>query len=315
MRWTATDLPDLSGLTVLVTGASSGLGEASTIALASRGAHVVLATRNAAKTDEVIGRIRARHPAASLEHLDVDLADLGSVRDAAARFLQHHDRLDRLIANAGLMATPQQRTVDGFELQFGVNHLGHFALVGELLPAVRAAQHGRVVTVSSLVHRMGSIDLDDLNWERTRYRRWQAYARSKLANLLFVLELQHRFTRAGVDAISVGAHPGYSRTALQTTGPTMQGGISATITGIGSRIGNLVMAQSSARGALPQLYATTAADVDGGSYWGPGGPGETRGHPAPAARSSAALDVELARALWAASEELTGVTYDLPDGP
>jgi NAD(P)-dependent dehydrogenase (short-subunit alcohol dehydrogenase family) len=313
MPWTATDLPDLSDLTVLVTGASSGLGQATTIALASRGAHVVLATRNAAKTEEVMARIRTRHPAASLEHLEVDLADLGSVREAAARFLAYHDRLDRLVANAGLMATPERRTVDGFELQFGVNHLGHFALVGQLLPAVLATPRARVVTVSSLVHRIGTIDLDDLDWERTRYRRWQAYARSKLANLLFVLELQHRFTRAGANAISVGAHPGYSRTALQTTGPTMQGGITAAITGVGSRIGNLVAAQSPARGALPQLYATVAPDVDGGSYWGPGGPGETRGHPATAARSNAALDVELAGSLWTASEALTGLTYDLPD--
>jgi NAD(P)-dependent dehydrogenase (short-subunit alcohol dehydrogenase family) len=310
--WTATDLPDLTGTTVLVTGATSGLGEATTIALATRGAQVVLATRDGAKTDAVMAAIRDRAPDASLEHLQVDLADLASVADAATSFLDRHDRLDRLVANAGVMATPLRRTVDGFELQLGVNHLGHHALVGRLLPALLAAPAARVVAVSSAAHRMGRIDLDDLNWERSRYQRWAAYGRSKLANLLFVLELERRFRVAGTAAIAVGAHPGYADTALQTTGPAMQGGPVGAITRLLSRGLNAVAAQPVAQGALPQRYATAARAVTGGSYWGPDGFGESRGHPAPATRSADAMDGTLAAALFRASEELTGVRFELP---
>jgi NAD(P)-dependent dehydrogenase (short-subunit alcohol dehydrogenase family) len=310
--WTATDLPDLTGTTVLVTGATSGLGEATTIALATRGAHVVLATRDAAKTDTVMRGIRDRAPAASVEHLPVDLADLASVASAAATFLSRHDRLDRLVANAGVMGTPLRRTVDGFELQFGVNHLGHHALVGRLLPALRAAPAARVTVVSSAAHRMGRIDLDDLNWEHTRYRRWAAYGRSKLANLLFLLELERRFRATGTAAIAVGAHPGYADTALQTTGPAMQGGLTGAVTRWCSRGLNAVAAQPVSRGALPQLYATAAPGVTGGSYWGPDGIGESRGHPAPATRSADAMDGTLAAALFRASEELTDVRFELP---
>jgi NAD(P)-dependent dehydrogenase (short-subunit alcohol dehydrogenase family) len=309
--WTAADLPDLTGTSVLVTGATSGLGEATTIALATRGAHVVLATRNAAKTEALQRSILERAPAASLEHLPVDLADLSSVAAGAERFLARHDRLDRLVANAGVMATPLRRTADGFELQFGVNHLGHHALVGRLLPALLAADAARVVVVSSAAHRLGRIDLDDLDGERTRYQRWLAYGRSKLANLLFVLELDRRLRAAGVDAIAVGAHPGYAATALQTTGPAMQGGLSGTIRGLVSRASNAIAAQPAAQGALPQLYAAAAPQVTGGSYWGPDRLGESRGHPAPAARSADAMDGSLAAALFLASEELTGVRFDL----
>lgn len=312
MRWTATDLPDLTGTTVLVTGPTSGLGEATTIALATRGAHVVLAARSADKAQRLIAAIRERTPAASLEHLPLDLADLASVREAAERFAQQHDRLDRLVANAGVMATPLRRTADGFELQLGVNHLGHHALTGWLLPQLLAAPAARVVAVSSFVHRIGHIDLDDLNWERTRYQRWAAYGRSKLANLLFVLALERRFRAAGAAAIAVAAHPGYATTGLQAAGPAMQGGIRGAISGAASRLGSLLVAQPAARGVLPQLYATAAPDVTGGSYWGPSGPGETRGYPAPATRSAAAQDAVLAEELFAASEDLTGVRFELP---
>jgi NAD(P)-dependent dehydrogenase (short-subunit alcohol dehydrogenase family) len=310
--WTAEDLPDLHGRVAVVTGASSGLGEATTVALATRGAHVVLATRSADKTATVMDQIRERTPSASLEHLPIDLGDLGSVADAAARLGERHDRVDALVANAGIMAPPLARTNDGSELQLGVNHLGHFAFVGQILPLVLAGHASRVVVVSSTAHRMGRIDLDDLNWERTRYRRWPAYGRSKLANLLHVLELQRRLAEAGSSTIAVGAHPGYARTALQTTGPTMQGGLSGRLTGVVSGLANALFGQPASRGVLPQLYATCADDVPGGSYWGPDGPAEARGFPAPASRSSEALDPELAHALWTASEELTGVTYELP---
>lgn len=311
MSWTAADLPDLTGTTGLVTGATSGLGEATAIALATRGAHVVLATRNADKTAALQRRILERAPGASLEHLPVDLADLTSVREAAEGFLARHDRLDRLVANAGVMATPHRRTVDGFELQFGVNHLGHHALVGRLLPALLAADAARVVVVSSSAHRLGRIDLEDLNWERTRYQRWLAYGRSKLANLLFVLELDRRFRAARTGAIAVGAHPGYAATELQTAGPAMQGGLRGAVMGGLSRGLTLLVGQPAAQGALPQLYATAAPLVSGGSYWGPDRFGESRGNPAPASRTADAMDGSLAAALFRASEELTGVPVDL----
>jgi NAD(P)-dependent dehydrogenase (short-subunit alcohol dehydrogenase family) len=311
MPWTAEDIPRLEGRTIVVTGATSGLGEATTVALATRGAHVVLAARSVERAGATMANILDRVPSASVEHLPLDLSDLASVRSAAAVLAERHDRVDAVVANAGIMAPPLQRTVDGFELQFGVNHLGHFALVGLTLPLVLAAPAGRVVVVSSGAHRVGSIDLDDLNWERTRYQRWPAYGRSKLANLLHVLELQRRLESAGAAAIAVGAHPGYTSTALQTTGPTMQGGLSGRVTGLLSSVGNAVLGQPVAKGVLPQLYATVAPGVDGGSYWGPDGPGEMRGYPAPADRTRAALDAEVAHQLWERSEELTGVTVAL----
>lgn len=305
MPWTASDLPDLTGRTMLVTGATSGLGEASAIALATRGAHVVLATRDAARTGALMDLIRARRPNASLEHLPLDLADLTSVRAAVTRFASTHDHLDVLLANAGVMATPERRTADGFELQIGVNHLGHHALIAGLLPQLTAASAARVVAVSSTAHRIGGLDVDDLNWERRRYERWQAYGASKLANLLLVAALQRRFDAAGSDAIAVGAHPGYAATALQTTGPAMQGGLRGRLTGTMTRLTNVVAGQPASQGALPQLYACAAPAVDGGSYWGPDGIGEARGYPTAVARSRAARDEQLAARLTEVSEQLT----------
>lgn len=312
MAWTAADIPALTETTVLVTGATSGLGRATAIALATRGARVVLATRDAGRTADVMAEIRSRRPGAQLEHLPVDLADLTSIAQAADRYLDTHERLDVLVANAGVMATPMRRTADGFELQLGVNHLGHHALTGRLLPSLLAAPAARVVVVSSVAHRLGRIDLDDLNWDTTRYERWAAYGRSKLANLLFVLDLQRRLAAAGSAAIAVGAHPGYAATALQTTGPAMQGGVRGAVMGALTRAATAVAAQPASQGALPQLYAATAAEVTGGSYWGPDRFGESRGYPAPAARSADALDEELAAALTAASQQLTGVGLEPP---
>ena len=311
MPWTADDLPPQHGRTVLITGATSGLGEAAAVALATRGAHVILATRSTDRTVAVMDRIHHRAPAASMEHLLVDLADLGSVAEAAAVLATRHDHLDVLMANAGVMATPERRTVDGFELQMAVNHLGHFALVGHLLPLLLAAPDPRVVAVSSSAHRMARLRVDDLNLERTRYQRWVAYGNSKLANLLHVWELQRRAELAGTTLTAVGAHPGYADTALQTTGPQMQGGVTGLVLGLGSRAANLVLAQPASQGVLPQLYAATAPVLPGASYWGPDGPGEARGYPAPASRSARATDPALAAALWQASEEMTGVHYDL----
>ncbi len=310
MPWTATDIPDLAGSTVIVTGATSGLGEAATIALTSRGAHVVMATRDRPKTEVVIDRILERRPSASLEHLSLDLADLSSVRDAATTFLDRHPAVDTIIANAGIMAPPLSTTVDGFELQLGVNHLGHFAFVGHLLPALLAAQSARVVTVSSSMHRIGRIDPDNLDELPDPYDRWLVYGRSKLANLLFTAELQRRLELTGASAISVGAHPGYTSTALQTGGPTLQGGLSGRVNALAMRVGNALFAQPASQGVLPLLYAAVAPNVAGGSYWGPDGPGEQRGYPAPAARTSLAEDADLARRLWEVSEELTEVHYE-----
>ncbi len=312
MPWTVTDLPDLSGTTSLVTGANSGLGAATTIALAARGAHVVLATRSEERTRPLLEEIRERRPDASVEHVTLDLADLGQVRTAAERLLDEHAAIDHLVANAGIMAPPRSFTADGFELQIGVNHLGHFALVGHLLPALLAAKEARVVTVSSTLHRLGQIDPETLGEAEEPYDRWAAYGRSKLANLLYVSELHRRSSAAGSPIVSVGAHPGYASTNLQFAGPTQQGGVSGWVTATASRIGNTLLAQPASQGALPQLYAAAEPAVPGGTYWGPDGPAEQRGYPALAAWSPRAQDRDLARAVWDRSEELTGVTYELP---
>jgi NAD(P)-dependent dehydrogenase (short-subunit alcohol dehydrogenase family) len=312
VTWTEQDVPDQTGRTVVVTGASAGLGLENTRALAAAGARVVMATRDASKTEQAAARIRRAVPGAVLEHVALDLADLSSVRDAVAVIADRHEVVDVVIANAGLMATPERRTVDGFELQIGVNHLGHAAFVAGLLPAVSAAPAGRIVVVSSEAHRIGRLDVDDLNWDRRRYQRWAAYGQSKLANLLYVRELARRLETAGSPIVAAAAHPGYARTELQTKGPTMQGGLSGRLNELANRFANGVIAQSAARGALPQLLAATAPDVPNGSYWGPQSLGGARGAPGRAGRSAAAKDDATARRLWDRTEELTGVSHDLP---
>jgi NAD(P)-dependent dehydrogenase (short-subunit alcohol dehydrogenase family) len=288
-RWTAADLPDLTGRTVVVTGANSGIGLVTARELARVGAHVVLAVR-----DEARGRSAAETFSGSWEVRRLDLADLASVRSFADGW---SGDLDVLVNNAGVMAVPKQRTVDGFEMQFGTNHLGHFALTNLLLPAIV----DRVVTVSSGAHRMGRVKLDDLNWERRRYSAWAAYGQSKLANLLFTLELQRRLTAAGSWVRAIAAHPGYAATNLQShTGNAITSAVMA--------FANVVVAQSDEMGALPTLFAV-AEDLPGGSYVGPDGFQETRGHPTLVARSAAASDVDSAAALWTASEQLTGTTF------
>jgi NAD(P)-dependent dehydrogenase (short-subunit alcohol dehydrogenase family) len=289
--WTAADLPNLGGRTVVVTGANSGIGRVAARELAGHGARVVLAVRDTAK-----GEAAAVSISGDTEVRELDLADLASVR----RFADAWDgALDVLVNNAGVMATPERRTADGFELQFGTNHLGHFALTNLLLPQIR----DRVVTVSSPAHRTGKIDLDDLNWERRSYSRWRAYGQSKLANLLFTLELQRRLTAAGSDVHAFAAHPGYASTNLQSrTEDKLQNLVMA--------IGNRVIAQSEEMGALPILYAATQ-DLPGASYVGPDGIGEQRGHPTLVGRTTRASDGEMARKLWERSEELTGVRFPL----
>lgn len=303
--WSIDRLPDLGGRTAVVTGANSGLGLETARGLAGAGARVVMACRNTGKGEAAAGHIRAGQPDAELEVWPLDLADLASVEAFAKEFGSAHGKLDLLVNNAGVMALPESRTRDGFEMQIGTNHLGHFALTGRLLEALRAAEAPRVVTVSSLAHRPGRIDLDDLNWQRRRYRKWTAYGQAKLANLMFALELQRRCQAAGERIVSVASHPGYAATHLQLAGPEASD----------SRLGQMMMqlsnrlfGQSQARGALPSLYAATA-DLDGGEYIGPDGFGELWGVPAPARIAGRAKKAETARGLWRLSEELTGVRY------
>ena len=304
--WTEDDIPDQHGRTVLITGANSGIGFEAARALAGKGAHVVLACRNPAKATEAIDAIAATDPAGTTELLQLDLADLDSVADAAAAFLADHDRLDVLVNNAGLMATPEGRTVQGFEMQLGVNHLGHFALTGRLLPALLATGPARVVSISSQGHRPGRIRTEDLCFERG-YSAWPAYFQSKLANLLFTLELQRGFEQAGVEAIAVAAHPGAASTNLGHENP---GGLVGNLfAGLRPAVEGLVT-QSAAMGALPTLRAATDPDVVGNDYFGPDGLGEQQGHPVRVGRSARARDEGTAHWLWTTSEELTGVRYD-----
>jgi NAD(P)-dependent dehydrogenase (short-subunit alcohol dehydrogenase family) len=289
--WSRTDIPDLTGRRVIVTGANSGIGRAAARALAGAGARVVLAVRDVAK-----GEAAAATMAGETEVRRLDLASLASVREFAAGW---EGDLDLLINNAGVMVPPLTRTADGFELQFGTNHLGHFALTNLLLDRVT----GRVVTVSSTGHRMGRIDFDDLNWEHKPYKAWRAYGQSKLANLLFTSELQRRLTAAGSPVLATAAHPGYAATNLQFKSERR-------VLDVVGVVGNRLFAQDEDGGALPTLYAAVA-DVPGDSFAGPGGFMEQRGAPKLVGRSDAAKDTAVARRLWDVSEELTGVRFPL----
>ena len=293
--FSAADLPDLSGQTVIVTGASSGIGRTAAAALANAGARVVLAVR-----DQGRGEAAASTMTGTTEVRVLDLASLASVRRFASAW---QGEIDLLINNAGVMIPPLSRTADGFELQFGTNHLGHFALTNLLLPNIT----GRVVTVSSGVHQIGAIDFADLNWERKRYRPWRAYAQSKLANLLFTGELQRRLTQAGSAVKATAAHPGYAATNLGSHSGNQ-------VTAFAMTLGNQLVAQDAAAGALPTLYAAVA-DIPGDSFVGPSGPFGLglRGGAKLARPSAASRDAEVARRLWLASEELTDVSF--PDPP
>ncbi|MCW4356064.1 oxidoreductase [Hoyosella sp. YIM 151337] len=293
--WTVGEMNDQSGRTFVVTGANSGLGAVTARVLAEAGATVILACRNTDKGERVAEDIVARHPEASCEVRELDLADLSSVYE----FAKSCPRFDVLINNAGVMAVPKSRTKDGFEMQFGTNHLGHFALTGLLLDRLG----DRVVTVSSGMHLLGKVNLADLNWERRTYRRWPAYAQSKLANLLFTYELQRRLDAAGSQLRAVAAHPGYASTNLQSHTGTIQDRL--------MKIGNRVFAQSAEGGALPSLYAATAPSLPGGSYVGPGGRFEQRGSPVLVRSSKRSHDRRTAASLWEESEALTGVQYGI----
>ncbi|WP_030545587.1 SDR family NAD(P)-dependent oxidoreductase [Streptomyces albus] len=344
-RWTVSDIPDQSGRTAVVTGANSGLGLVTARELARRGAEVVLACRDETRGRAAEARIAEEVPGARVRLALLDLADLASVREFARSFAgpsgtggsgsadggsgeggsgdaarasgvpggsRGTARLDLLVNNAGVMALPYRRTADGFETQFGVNHLGHFALTGLLLPALLATPGARVVTVSSAMHLLpGAGDPGDPSGEEP-YRRWTAYARSKSANLLFTHELSRRLRRAGSDVVAAAAHPGYAATNLQTAGLRMEGRRGAErLVGLGGRL----LAQPAAAGALPSLYAATAPDVRPDGFYGPGRAMPPRTGPAPARRAARTLDDGAAERLWRRSEELTGVRYEALDVP
>jgi NAD(P)-dependent dehydrogenase (short-subunit alcohol dehydrogenase family) len=303
-HWTSEQIPDQTGRTAIVTGANSGLGLATARELARHGAHVVLACRDRAKGAQAQLAVEASAPGAEVELASLDLGELASVEEFAEGFRASHPQgLDLLVNNAGVMAPRRRETADGFELQLGTNHLGHFALTGRLIGEMAGRDDARIVTLSSNAHKMGRIDLEDLQSER-HYRRWSAYGQSKLANLSFALELDRRLRAAGSSIKSLAAHPGYAATNLQTAAPPL-------LDSIVMRFTNLVMAQSAEMGALPTLYAATEPGLEGGSYIGPDGIGEFRGHPHVSSPSRTARDEQLATRLWKASEELTGVRFEL----
>ena len=307
--WTADEMPTLEDETVVVTGANSGLGLEGTEAFARKGATVVMACRSVERGERAAAETREAVPDADLEVRRCDLADLESVETFAEGVREDYDAVDVLCNNAGVMAIPRQETADGFEMQLGVNHLGHFALTGHLLPALRAsADEARVVTQSSGAHEMGTMDFDDLHGERS-YGKWSAYGQSKLANLLFTYELDWVLDSADVgDVTAVACHPGYAATNLQYRGPRESG---SALRLAGMKVANAVLGQSAAKGALPMLFAATANRVSGGEYVGPGGLLDMRGHPEFQRSNDESYDRETARRLWSVSEDETGVEYGL----
>ena len=298
-RWDVGRIPDQSGRTAVVTGANSGLGLVTARELARAGATVVMACRNLDKGHAAVDAIRSAVPQAQLQLDELDLASLASVRSFADRFTATRDGLDLLINNAGVMAPPRRLTADGFELQFGTNHLGHFALTGLLLPQLEGGEDARVVTLSSTAHRTGRIAFDNLNGDR-HYFRWRAYGQSKLANLLFALELDRRLRASGSTVKSLAAHPGYAATNLQSAAAPL-------VDRLVMKVANAVVAQSDEMGALPTLYAATEPGLEGGIYVGPDGIAEQRGYPKIVQPNGAARDEATARRLWEVSADLTGV--------
>lgn len=301
-HWTVNDISDLHGRVALVTGANRGLGLETTRVLAAHGAHVIMAVRNLNQGRLAENAIKQTVPDASLEVMSLDLSSLALVREFAARVVQTHARLDLLLNNAGVMAiTQRQETLDGFEMQFGTNHLGHFALTGLLVPKLLAMPGSRVVTMTSNARRtVRRLDFDDLQSQRS-YSRWGAYAKSKRANLLFAFELQTHFTAAGVSTISVAAHPGGANTSVPGTRNHL------------SRLERFffgLISQSASMGALPLLYAATEEHITGGELVGPGGIANSRGYPKVDRHASNEYDRSAATRLWEVSAELTGVTYD-----
>jgi NAD(P)-dependent dehydrogenase (short-subunit alcohol dehydrogenase family) len=303
-KWTVKQIPSQAGKTALVTGANSGIGYQAALELARHGAHVLLGCRNYAKGQAALDRLLREAPGASAELVELDMASLSSIRAFVADFARRGIALDLLINNAGVMALPKRElTADGFERQFGTNHLGHFALTGLLMPQLLAAPAPRVVTVASLAHRNFKIDFDDLQSERN-YKPWDAYGESKLANILFANELNRRAVAAGSRLMSLPVHPGVSVTNIIANGPGANGLKAKVLTLLAP-----VLMQPDTAGALPTLYAATSMDAHGGEYIGPDGFMEMKGSPVVVQPRQHGLDQAVAQRLWTVSEKLTGVTY------
>lgn len=299
-------MPSLAGQTWVVTGANSGLGLETAKALAAKGALVVMACRDPKRAEAAADEVRRVAPDAKLELETLDLASLGSIKAFATKLEKTHPVLDGLINNAGIMAIPRRTTADGFEMQLGTNHLGHYALSMRLLPLLEAAKAPRLISVASTAHKFGTMNFDDLMGEKS-YKPWAAYGQSKLANLLFIYELNRRLSAAGKKTVAAAAHPGYASTNLQGVGAKMEGG--SKFSGWFMDLGNAVMAQPADMGALPTLYAATVSDVKGGEYFGPDGFMELRGYPVRCDSNAKSKDVESAKKLWEVSEKLTGVQF------
>ncbi len=305
--WSVELIPSQKGRIAVVTGANSGLGYHISRVLALKGARVVMACRNLHKGEEARKAILGEKPEIPPELMELDLADLTSVTGFAARIRSNTDRLDLLINNAGLMAIPLQRTQDGFEMQFGVNYLGHFALTASLWPLIKNTEGSRIVNVSSAAHHFGRIRFQDIHWEGS-YSKWGAYGMSKLSNLLFTRELATRIVQSGDAVLVAAAHPGYADTALQSKGPEMEG--SAWKVRL-YNLANDLLAQSAAQGALPVLFAATAEGVEQGGYYGPDGLFRMKGDPAPDRPNPRRVTDESARKLWTLSEQLTGISFPI----
>ena len=303
--WTFDQIPDLQGRQVVVTGANSGLGYWAALHLARRGAHVVLACRSRARADEAATRIVTASPGAHVDVMELDVADLDSVKTFAARYAGQHPRLHVLCNNAGLAMPPLSHTRHGFESQFGTNFLGHFALTGHLLPLLRATPGARVVHTASIAHRFGRIDFDDPHFRSRPYKDMAAYGQSKLANLMFAFELQRRLTRAGIDALSIAAHPGYAATNISTNNKLGSTRVGQAMV----RLGDRLLGQTAEAGARPILLAATSTQARGGDYWGPRGLMEMRGAPRRVGSTRAARDEAAAARLWTMAENLTDVRY------
>lgn len=300
--WSVQDIPDQTGRVVVITGANSGTGFAAAQVLASKGATIVLACRNEGKAQAAAQAIRAAHPAAAVEIVALDLGSMASIRAAADEILTRHVRLDLLLNNAGVMVPPAGRTADGFETQFGTNHLGHFALTGLLLERLRSTPGARIVTMSSGAHKIGKMQFDDLHFERG-YKPWAAYGQSKLANLLFTYELQKRLNQGGDSTLAVAAHPGWAQTELQRN--SFQNGLGKMLYGCFARF----LSHDAHHGALPLLRAALDPAVQGGDYFGPSGCMEFIGAPVKVASNDRSHAIADQQRLWQVSEKLTGVSF------
>jgi len=295
-KWDINDIADQTGRVAIVTGSNSGIGFATARALAVKNATVIMAVRNEGKGEEAAAKIRSESQNADVHVMKLDLSDLTSIRTFTDEFKAKYSRLDLLINNAGVMVPPYSKTAEGFELQMGTNHLGHFALTGLLIDLIKQAPNSRVVNVSSLAHTMGKLDFDDLNWETRKYKKWQAYGASKIANLYFTYGLQKKLGNGTSNVTVAAAHPGWTATELQRHSP-----LTSTL--------NFFFAQNTSMGALPTLYAATAPDVKGGDFFGPSGFKEMKGYPKKVASNPLSHDAEIAKRLWAVSENLTGIKF------